>query len=64
MTAFGDATSVIGNDRLVNFGSGGKVELVDKLGQLKWSLQVTSGESLAYHTAFRDLAAPKLEGNQ
>ena len=64
VTAFGEATTVIGNDRLVNFGSGGKLELVDKVGQLKWSLQVTSGESLAYHTAFRDLSAPKLEGNQ
>lgn len=64
VTSFGEATSVVGNDRLVNFGSGGKVELVDKLGQVKWSLQVSSGESLAYHTAFRDIAAPKLEGNQ
>jgi hypothetical protein len=64
VTTFGEATPVIGDDRLVNFGSGGKLELVDKLGQLKWSLQVTSGESLAYHTAFRGLAMPNIEGNQ
>jgi hypothetical protein len=64
VTALGEATRLVGDDKLVNFGNEARMEVVDPKNQLKWSLRVTSGQTLGYHTAFRDLYQRTVEGNQ
>jgi hypothetical protein len=60
----GDATVLTGGIVLNNWSNGSRMDLVNESGALKWKLEVTSGERLGYHTAFRDLYDVKLEGNQ
>jgi len=49
---------------LTNWSNGSRMDLVSESGALIWKLEVTSGERLGYHTAFRDLYDVKVEGNQ
>jgi hypothetical protein len=60
----GEATVLTGGIVLTNWSNGSRIDLVNEEGALKWKLEVTSGERLGYHTAFRDLYDVKLEGNQ
>lgn len=62
--AQGEATVLTGGIVLTNWSNGSRIDLVNETGALKWKLEVTSGERLGYHTAFRDLYDVKLEGNQ
>lgn len=64
VTEQGEATLVKGGDIRINWSNGSRMDVIDSQGKLKWTLSVTSGERLGYHTSFRDLYAPKLEGNQ
>lgn len=59
----GEAT-LVGRGILLNWSNGSRIDLLDDAGRLKWRLTVSSGERLGYHTAFRDIYAPKPEGNQ
>ncbi|HWP05742.1 MAG TPA: aryl-sulfate sulfotransferase [Polyangiaceae bacterium] len=60
----GEATVVAGRAVLSNWSNGSRMDLVSESGALIWKLEVTSGERLGYHTAFRDLYDVKVEGNQ
>jgi hypothetical protein len=60
----GEATLVRGQDVRINWSNGSRMDVIDPQGKLKWTLSVTSGERLGYHTSFRDFYAPKVEGNQ
>jgi hypothetical protein len=60
----GEATLVTSDDVRINWANGSRMEVVDRRGQIKWTLDVTSGEHLGYHTSFRDLYDVKLEGNK
>jgi hypothetical protein len=64
VTEQGEATLVTGRDVRLNWSNGSRMDVIDPQGQLKWTLDVTSGERLGFHTSFRDLYAVKLEGNQ
>jgi len=64
VTEQGEATVLTGGIILTNWSNGSRIDLVNESGALKWKLEVTSGERLGYHTAFRDLYDVKLEGNQ
>jgi len=60
----GEATGVTSDDVRINWANGSRMDVVDPRGQLKWTLEVTSGEHLGFHTSFRDLYDVKLEGNK
>jgi len=60
----GEATLVLGHDVRINWSNGSRMDVVDELGQLKWTLDVESGERLGFHTSFRNLYGIRLEGNQ
>jgi len=64
VTGQGEATLVRGGDTRINWSNGSRMDVINSQGKLKWTLSATSGERLGYHTSFRDLYAPKLEGNQ
>jgi hypothetical protein len=64
VTEQGEATLIPGDDIRINWSNGSRMDVIDPHGKLKWTLAVSSGERLGYHTAFRDFYAVKLEGNQ